>query len=46
VIAALFRHHAKAALDEREILSILAEQAGGQPIVLERQHNLCGGRFL
>ena len=46
VIAALLGHHAEPALDQREILSVLPEQDGGQPVVLEGEHDLRGGRFL
>ncbi len=43
VIAALFRDHAKATLDERKILSVLPEQRGSQPVVVERHDDLGGG---
>ena len=46
VIAALLGHHAEAALDQREVLSVLAEQHGGEPVVLEGEHDLRGGSFL
>ena len=45
VIAALLRHHAEPALDQREVLSVLPEQDGSQPVVLEGEHGLRGGRF-
>ena len=46
VIAALLGHHAEAALDQREILSVLPEQDGRQPVILEGEHDLRGGSFL
>jgi len=46
VVAALLGHHAEAALDQREILSVLAEQDGRQPVILEGEHDLRGGSFL
>jgi hypothetical protein len=46
VIAALVGHHAEAALDQREVLPVLAKQDGGEPVVLERQHRLRGGGLL
>ena len=46
VIAALLRDYAEPALDQREILPVLAEQERGEPVVLEGEHDLRGGRLL
>ena len=46
VIAALLGDHAEPALDQREVLSVLAEQDGGEPVVVEGEHDLRGGGFL
>ena len=46
VIAALLGDDAEAALDQREVLAVLAEQNGGEPVVLEGEHDLRGGSFL
>ena len=46
VIAALFGDDAEPAFDQREVLSVLSEQHRGEPVVLEREHGLRGGRFL
>ena len=45
VIAALLGDHAEPALDQREVLPVLAEQDGGEPVVLEGEHGLRGGSF-
>src|SRR5262249_60457963 len=43
VIAALLGDHAETTLDEREILPVLPEQQGREPVVVESQHDLgCG----
>jgi hypothetical protein len=46
MISALLRHHAEPALDEREVLSVLAKQHRGELVVLESEHGLRGGRLL
>src|SRR5512139_1920587 len=46
MIAALLRYYAEPTFDQREILSVLAEQHGGQLVVLEREHDLRGRRLL
>ena len=45
VIAALLGDHAEPALDQREILAVLAEQDRGEPVVVEGEHDLRGGRL-
>ena len=45
VIAALLRHHAEPAFDQREVLSVLPEQDGSEPVVLEGEHGLRGCRL-
>src|SRR6266849_547924 len=43
VVAPLFRDHSQPALDQSEVLTVLAEQHGGQSIVIECEHKLsCG----
>ena len=43
VIAALLGHNAEPALDQRQVLAVLAEQQGREPIVVEREHDLGRG---
>jgi len=40
VIAALLGDDAQPALDQGQILAVLAEQHRGQPVVVEREHDL------
>ena len=40
VIAALLGDHAEPALDQREVLAVLAEQHRGEPVVVEGEHDL------
>ena len=42
LIAALLGDHAEPALDQREVLAVLAEQHGGEPVVVEGEHDLGG----
>ena len=44
MIAALLGDHAEPALDQGEVLAVLAEQRRGEPVVVERDHDL-GRRF-
>ena len=46
VIAALLGDHAEPTLDQREVLPVLAEQDGSEPVVLEGEHGLRGRGFL
>ena len=47
VIAPLFSDDIEAALDQGQILAVLAEQHGCQPVIVERQHELsCRGTCL
>ena len=43
VIAALLRDDAEPALDQREVLAVLAEQQRGEAIVVEGEHDLASG---
>src|SRR5947208_967622 len=40
VVAARIRGHAEPALDQGEVLTVLAEQRRGEPVVVERQDSL------
>ncbi len=45
VVAALLGDDAEPALDQRQVLPVLTEQDGGEPVVLEGEHDLRGGRL-
>src|SRR5262249_38214448 len=40
VVTALLGNHAEPTLDQRQVLPVLAEQQGCEPVILERQHDL------
>src|SRR5262249_32756180 len=46
VIAALLGDDTEAAFDQRQVLSVLSEQHRRQLVVLEREYDLCGCRFI
>ena len=43
MVAALLGDHAEPALDQREVLPVLAEQQRGEPVVVEGEHELGRG---
>src|SRR6202008_816902 len=45
MIAALLGDHAEPALDQREVLAVLAEQHRGVAVVVEREHDLSRRAF-
>ena len=43
MIAALFGDDAQPTLDQGQVLPVLAEQQGGEPVIVEGEHDLrCG----
>jgi hypothetical protein len=40
MIAALFGDNAQPTLDQGQVLPVLAEQQGGEPVVVEGEHDL------